>query len=151
MFTSIIRTIIGIKFQIDPLTVTRFSGSGPTSPPPPPCLAKSQNAVGYTVKIPADPQATVWNWGSDFWLIYSCYKARSISSPHLIFISGTSWYEKVHLKTQCDKGMFMLQWLNKRHFLIFPIRCTLGDPVLPEIRYDSTLLPQQKLWMTQFW
>ena len=29
MFTSIIRTIIGIKFQIDPLTVTLFSGSGP--------------------------------------------------------------------------------------------------------------------------
>ena len=61
MFTSIIRTIIGIKFQINPLTVTWFSGSEPTSPSPPspPCLAKSQNAVGYTVKIPADPQATV--------------------------------------------------------------------------------------------
>ena len=32
MFTSIIRTIIGIKFQINPLTVTMFSGSGPKSP-----------------------------------------------------------------------------------------------------------------------
>ena len=34
MFTSIIRTIIGIKFQIDQLTVTLFSGSGPKSPLP---------------------------------------------------------------------------------------------------------------------
>ena len=58
MFTSIIRTIIGIKFQINPLTVTLFSGSGPKVPPPP-CLAKSENAVGYRVKIPADPQTTV--------------------------------------------------------------------------------------------
>ena len=58
MLTSIIRTIIGIKFQINPLTVTLFSGSGPKSPSPP-CLAKLQNAVGYRVKIPADPQATV--------------------------------------------------------------------------------------------
>ena len=32
MFTGMIRTIIGIKFQIDPLTVTLFSGSGPKSP-----------------------------------------------------------------------------------------------------------------------
>ena len=60
MFTSIIRTIIGIKFQINPLTVILFSGSGPKSPPfPSPCLAKSQNAADYRVKIPADPQATV--------------------------------------------------------------------------------------------
>ena len=29
MFTSIIRTIIGTKFQINPLTITLFSGSGP--------------------------------------------------------------------------------------------------------------------------
>ena len=35
MFTSIIRTIIGIKFQINPLTITLFSGSGPKSPPLP--------------------------------------------------------------------------------------------------------------------
>ena len=34
MFTSIIRTIIGIKFQIDPLTITLFSGSGPKAPSP---------------------------------------------------------------------------------------------------------------------
>ena len=59
MFTSIIRTIIGVKFQINLLTVTLFSGSGPKGPPSPPCLAKSQNAIGYRVKIPADPQATV--------------------------------------------------------------------------------------------
>ena len=58
MFTSIIRAIIGIKFQINLLTVTLFYGSGPKSPPPP-CLAKSQNAIGHRVKIPADPQATV--------------------------------------------------------------------------------------------
>ena len=32
MFTSIIRTIIGIKFQVNPLTVTLFSGSGPPLP-----------------------------------------------------------------------------------------------------------------------
>ena len=87
MFTGIIRTIIAIKFQISPLTVTLFSGSGPKSPSP--YLAKSQNAVGYRVKIPADPQATVLNCGPDFWLICSCYKAGSISSPHLIFTSGT--------------------------------------------------------------
>ena len=90
MFTSIMRTIIGIKFRINPLTVTLFSGSGPKSPPP--YLAKSQNAVGYRVKIPADPQATVLNCGSDFWLTCSCYKASSISSPHLTkftFTSGT--------------------------------------------------------------
>ena len=32
MFTSIIRTIIGTKFQINQLTVTLFSGLGPQSP-----------------------------------------------------------------------------------------------------------------------
>ena len=32
MFTSIIRTMIGIKFQINPSTVTLFSGSGPPLP-----------------------------------------------------------------------------------------------------------------------
>ena len=58
MFTSIIRTIIGIKFQIDPLTVTLFSGSGPKAPLSP-CLARSQNAVGYRVEVPADHQAAV--------------------------------------------------------------------------------------------
>ena len=57
MFTSIIRTIISSKFQINPLTVTLFSGSGSTSPLPP--TPQSQNAVGYRVKIPADPQTTV--------------------------------------------------------------------------------------------
>ena len=35
MFTSIIRTIIGIKFQINPLTLTLFSGSRTKSPPLP--------------------------------------------------------------------------------------------------------------------
>ena len=49
MFTSIIHTISGSKFQIDPITVTLFSGSGPT--PPPPSLAKSQNAIHYRVKL----------------------------------------------------------------------------------------------------
>ena len=34
MFTSIIRTIIIIKFQINLSTVTLFSESGPKSPPP---------------------------------------------------------------------------------------------------------------------
>ena len=29
MFATIIRTIIGTKFQINPLTITLFSGSGP--------------------------------------------------------------------------------------------------------------------------
>ena len=48
MFTSIIRTIISTKFQINPLTLTSFSGSGPKSHPQ---LAKSQNAVGYGVKL----------------------------------------------------------------------------------------------------
>ena len=33
MFTSIIATFIGTKFQINPLNL--FSGSGPKSPPPP--------------------------------------------------------------------------------------------------------------------
>ena len=42
MFTSIIHTIISTKFQINPLTVTLFFGSGPKKPPPP---AKSKNAV----------------------------------------------------------------------------------------------------------
>ena len=50
MFTSIIRSIIGAKFQISPLTITLFSRSGPKSPPPPSQLAKSQNAVAYKVK-----------------------------------------------------------------------------------------------------
>ena len=50
MFTSIIRAIIGSKFQIDPITVTLFSGSRPKKPPPPPVVAKSQNAVGYGIK-----------------------------------------------------------------------------------------------------
>ena len=36
MFTSIIHTIISIKFQFNPLTVTLFSGPGPKSPSPPP-------------------------------------------------------------------------------------------------------------------
>ena len=36
IFTSIICTIISTKFQINPSTVTLFSGSGPKSPPPPP-------------------------------------------------------------------------------------------------------------------
>ena len=35
MVTSIIRTIIGIKFQINLLTVILLSGSGPESPPLP--------------------------------------------------------------------------------------------------------------------
>ena len=35
MLTSIIRTIISSKFQINPLTVTLFSGSGSTHPPLP--------------------------------------------------------------------------------------------------------------------
>ena len=43
MFTSVICTIISRKFQINPLTVTLFSGSGskspPPSPPPPPPVA----------------------------------------------------------------------------------------------------------------
>ena len=47
VFTNIIRTIIGSKFQVDPITVILFSGSGPTLPPIP---LKSQNAVGYRVK-----------------------------------------------------------------------------------------------------
>ena len=47
MFPSIIYTIIGSKFQINPLTVTLFSGSVPKSPPPPQQLGKSQNVVGY--------------------------------------------------------------------------------------------------------
>ena len=46
MFASIIRIVIGSKFQIDPITVTLVSGSGPKSPP---LLAKSKNAVGYGV------------------------------------------------------------------------------------------------------
>ena len=33
MFTGIIQAIIGTKFQINPLTVTLFSGSGPKAPP----------------------------------------------------------------------------------------------------------------------
>ena len=32
MFTSIIRTIIGTKFQINPLAISLFYGSGPKSP-----------------------------------------------------------------------------------------------------------------------
>ena len=58
MFTSIIRTIIGIKFHINPLTVTPFPGPGPKKPLSP-VPGKSQNAVGDRVKIPDDPQATV--------------------------------------------------------------------------------------------
>ena len=50
MLTSIIRTIIGTKFQLNPSIINLFSGSGPTPPPPPRQLAKSQNAVGYKVK-----------------------------------------------------------------------------------------------------
>ena len=57
MFTCIIPTIISSKFQINPLTVTLLSGSWSTPPPPP--LPQSQNAVGYRVKILADPQTTV--------------------------------------------------------------------------------------------
>ena len=58
MFTSIIRTIIGIKFQIDPLTVTLFSGSGPKGPLSP-VPGKISNAIDYRVEIPADHPATV--------------------------------------------------------------------------------------------
>ena len=47
MFASIIRTIISVKFQINPLTVSLFS----EPPPPPPYLAESQNAVGYRVRF----------------------------------------------------------------------------------------------------
>ena len=36
MFSSMIRSIISTKFQINPLTVTSFSGSEPKRPPPPP-------------------------------------------------------------------------------------------------------------------
>ena len=51
MFTSIIRTIISTEFQINPLTITLFFGSGPKSPPPlPTYLVKSQNAVVSRVK-----------------------------------------------------------------------------------------------------
>ena len=57
MFTSIIRTIIGIKFQINLLTVTLFSGSGPKASLLP-VAGKILNAVGYRVKIPANSQAT---------------------------------------------------------------------------------------------
>ena len=46
MFTSIIRTIINTKFQINPLTVTLFSGSGPKTPR---SWRKLKNAVGYRV------------------------------------------------------------------------------------------------------
>ena len=87
MFTSIIRTIIGIKFHINSLTVTLFSGPGPKSPLSP-VPGKSQNAVGDRVKIPADIQAYCMKLGIRLY-IYSCYKASSISSPHLIVISGT--------------------------------------------------------------
>ena len=48
MFTSIIHTIISTKFQINPLTVTLFSGSGPKSFRP--VADECQNAVGYRVK-----------------------------------------------------------------------------------------------------
>ena len=80
LFTSIIRTIISSKFKINPLTVTLFSGSGSAGE-----ISKCRRLY-YRVKIPADTQATVWNEGSDFWLIYSCW-ASSISSQHLIFIT----------------------------------------------------------------
>ena len=47
MFTSIIRTIIGIKFHINPLTVTLFSGPGPKSPlSPVPGKSKMQQVIG---------------------------------------------------------------------------------------------------------
>ena len=55
MFTSIIRTIISTKFQVNPLAITSFSESGPKALPPSPHeLAKSQNAVGYRVELKPD-------------------------------------------------------------------------------------------------
>ena len=53
MFTSIIRTIISSKFQINPLNVTLFSGSGSAGE-----ISKC-GRLYYRVKIPADTQATV--------------------------------------------------------------------------------------------
>ena len=56
MFTSIIRTINN-WYQISNQSVNRnpVFWIRAKSRPSPPCLAKLQNAVGYRIKIPADP------------------------------------------------------------------------------------------------
>ena len=53
MFTCIIHTITGTKFQINLLTVCNlvFWIRTKKPPPPPPQLTKCQNAVGYRVNL----------------------------------------------------------------------------------------------------
>ena len=68
MFTSIICTIIGIKFQINPLTVTLLSGSGPKSPPLPRAWQnlKLQQVIGLkyllTLKLPYEIGDQTSDW-----------------------------------------------------------------------------------------
>ena len=59
MFTGIIRTIITTKFQVNLLTVSLFSGSGPKSLPPP-VAGEISKAVGYRV----NRQSQVYFYGT---------------------------------------------------------------------------------------
>ena len=64
MFTSIMRTIISTKFKINSLPVTLFFWIRTQSPPPPP-LAKPQNAVGR------------FTWCDLLDMSHSCYSAET--------------------------------------------------------------------------
>ena len=70
MFTNIIHTIISTKFQINPLTVTLFSGSGPKDPSP-----------LFSVSRPKSPPPPPRSW-------------QNLKMPYGIGISnaGIVWY-----------------------------------------------------------
>ena len=60
MFTSFMDTITSTKFQVNQLTLTLFSGSGPKKPAR--WLTKSQNAVDYRVKFKTDQIYVKQRW-----------------------------------------------------------------------------------------